>query len=86
MSKYKIIFAPTAEKQLMKLTKIVKIRVITAIAKLATSPFLGKQLKGILRDYRSYRVGDYRVLYLIQKHKIQIEIIRIAHRKTVYKT
>ena len=85
MPKYKIIFAPTAEKQFMNLTRIVQIRIAQAITKLAENPFLGKQLKGQLREYRSYRVGDYRVIYFIRHHKVQIEIIRVAHRNRVYK-
>ncbi|MFH1830005.1 MAG: type II toxin-antitoxin system mRNA interferase toxin, RelE/StbE family [Pseudomonadota bacterium] len=85
MRKYKIIFAPIAEKQFMQLTRVVRIRVAQAIAKLADEPFLGKQLKGQLKDYRSYRVGDYRVIYFIRHHQIQVEIIRVAHRKEAYK-
>ncbi|MBU4484443.1 type II toxin-antitoxin system RelE/ParE family toxin [bacterium] len=85
MNRYKIVFAPIAEKQLMRLGKIVRIRVVRAIAKLATDPFLGKQLKGELKEYRSFRVGDYRVVYFIRKQKIQIEIIRVSHRREVYR-
>lgn len=85
MRKYHILFAPTAEKQFLKLAKIVRGRVAQAIAKLADDPHLGKQLKGELRECRSYRVGDYRVIYLIHRHKIEVQIIRIAHRKEVYK-
>lgn len=85
MHKYSIVFAPTAEKQFMDLTKIVRIRVAQAIAKLAVNPLLGKQLKGQLKEYRSYRVGDYRVVYFIHHHQIRIEIVRVAHRREVYK-
>ena len=69
----------------MRLPKIAKLRVAQAIAKLAENPSLGKQLKGELQEYRSYRVGDYRVIYYIRQQKIQIEIIRVDHRKSVYK-
>lgn len=85
MHKYKIVFAPTAEKQFLRLGKIVRIRVAHAIAKLADNPFLGKQLRGELKEYRSFRVGDYRVVYFIRNRILQIEIIRIAHRREVYR-
>ena len=85
MTKYKIVFAPTAEKQFLKLTKIIRLRVATAIAKLADDPFLGKQLKGELKDYQSYRVGDYRIIYFIRHQTVQVEIIRIAHRRESYR-
>ena len=85
MAKYKIVFAPTAERQFLKLDKFVRIRMAHAISKLAFNPHLGKQLKGELCEYRSYRVGDYRVIYFIRRQCVQIEIIRIAHRREVYK-
>ena len=84
MPNYKIVFAPTAEKQFLNLTKTVQLRVANAIAKLAKDPFLGKQLHGQLRDYRSFRIGDYRVIYYIRQQMVQIEIIRVAHRREVY--
>ena len=81
---YPIIFAPTAAKQFKKLDSSIQFRIEHALTKLSTSPFLGKILKGELRDYRSYRVGDYRIIYFLRKSFIQIEIIRIAHRREVY--
>lgn len=86
MHKYRIVFAPIAERQFMRLSKIVRIRVAQAIAKLATNPFLGKQLRGEFKDYRSHRVGDWRVVYFIRHQTIQIEIIRIAHRREAYRS
>jgi mRNA interferase RelE/StbE len=80
-----VLFAPSAEKQLFKLAKPIQIRLVHAIAKLAEDPMLGKTLKGELKDYRSYRIGDYRIIYFIRHQKIQIEIIRVAHRREVYR-
>lgn len=85
MVKYRIVFAPTAEKQFLRLTKLVRLRVAQAIAKLAFDPHLGKRLKGELAEYRSYRVGDYRVVYFIRRKLVQIEIIRVAHRREAYR-
>lgn len=85
MAKYKILFSPTAAKQFERLHRNVQMRVASAIAKLAGNPSLGKQLKGELKDYRSYRVGDYRVIYFIRHKVLQVEIIRVAHRKDVYR-
>lgn len=85
MLKHRIVFAPTAEKQFLQLTKTVRIRVAQAIAKLASDPHSGKRLKGELADYRSCRVGDYRVVYFLRRKPVQIEIIRVAHRREVYR-
>lgn len=83
MPNSKIVFAPTAEKQFLRLAKVVRIRVAHALAKLAHDPLLGKSLKGELKEYRSYRVGDYRVVYFIRRHLLQVEVIRVAHRREV---
>ena len=85
MPKYRIVFAPTAKKQLLRLDKKAQIRIARAIAKLGDDPYLGKALKGELQEYRSYRVGNYRVIYYLRQKKIQVEIIRIAHRRDVYR-
>jgi len=85
VAKYTIVFAPTAAKQFRALTQVVQLRIATAIAKLAETPHVGKPLKGEFKAYRSYRVGDYRVVYYIRHTAIQIEIIRVAHRREVYR-
>ena len=85
MARYTIVFAPAAEREFMALPSFVRPRVAHAIAKLANDPHLGKQLKAELSDYRSFRVGDYRVVYFIRKNIVQVEIIRIAHRKEAYR-
>ncbi|MFA5812005.1 MAG: type II toxin-antitoxin system RelE/ParE family toxin [bacterium] len=85
MAKYRIVFAPTAERQFLRLTKVVRLRVAQAIAKLAADPHLGKRLKGELADYWSFRIGDYRVVYFIRNNLVQVEIIRVAHRREAYR-
>jgi len=85
VAEYRIVFAPTAEKQLMNLDSTVRPRVAGAIAKLAVDPCLGKPLKGELGDYRSYRVGDYRVVYRLRRKLVLVEIVRVAHRREAYR-
>ena len=45
----------------------------------------GKALKGELKDYWRYRIGDYRLLADIDDEKVCIFAIKVAHRKDVYK-
>lgn len=45
----------------------------------------GKALKGNLKEYWIYRVGNYRVLADIKDDQIQIIIFNIGHRKDIYK-
>lgn len=51
---------------------------------LSKDPFSGKPLKGELKGYWSFRVGIYRIIYVIKNNEITVEILRIQHRKEVY--
>ena len=52
--------------------------------KLTISPErYGKPLRQSLRGYRKLRVGDYRVIFRIDKSTVYI--LAIMHRSTVYK-
>lgn len=45
----------------------------------------GGPLKGDLKDYWRYRVGNYRLLADINDEEIKIIIIHIGHRREVYR-
>ena len=45
----------------------------------------GKPLKGNLKEYWRYRVGEYRIIADIQDANITIVIVNIGHRRQVYK-
>lgn len=68
-----------------KLSMKEKTRIKSAIEnKLQIKPDLfGKPLRKSLKNYRSLRVGNYRIIYSIQTKKIKIFIIQ--HRSVVYK-
>ena len=54
-------------------------------AKLMTSPEIyGKPLRRSLKNYRKLRVGDYRVVFRIEKQTVKI--FAIQHRSKVYAT
>lgn len=86
MASYQIEFKPSASKELEKLPRQMVIRVVAAIRELADNPYPSgvKKLSGFDRTFR-IRVGDFRVLYDIYENRLVIEIIRIRHRKDVYR-
>jgi mRNA interferase RelE/StbE len=43
-----------------------------------------KRLKGKLKSYLRYRVGDWRVVFNIDEGKHHVEVLTIAHRREVY--
>lgn len=85
---YNIEFTASAARTYDKLfhsQRAIAERIIKAIDELRTQPTLGKKLMGELKDYRSLRVGDYRIIYIIIEHKILIEIVNIGHRREIYR-
>ena len=45
----------------------------------------GKALKGKLSSFWRYRIGDYRILASIEDDKLIIFVIKVGHRKEVYR-
>ena len=69
-----------------KLALLWKVKIKTAIEnKLTAHPELfGKPLRTSLKGYRELRVGDYRVIFRIER--MAVKILVIQHRSVVYKT
>jgi mRNA interferase RelE/StbE len=59
-------------------------RMAAAFDCLQKDPRSGKMLKGELRDYWSYRVGDFRILYKIGEAEVVVYVLRVQHRKEIY--
>ncbi|MBQ9596058.1 MAG: type II toxin-antitoxin system RelE/ParE family toxin [Synergistaceae bacterium] len=57
----------------------------TRLAALENPRLTGKALTGPLGVYWSYRVGDYRAICDIHDNILTVEVIRIGHRREVYK-
>lgn len=83
---WKIEFTPQAEKDLKKLDRAEAKRIIAFLRdRVVPDPkAVGGQLKGQLREYRRYRVGDYRVLAVIKNERLLVLVVRVGHRKNVY--
>ena len=83
---YKLYIDDKVVKDLRKIDKTWQTKIIANIkTKLVKDPYLGKKLVGDLSPYYRYRVGDYRVLYEIVESKVVIIVVKIKHRKNVYK-
>ncbi len=85
MSTYQVLINPSAEKQILKLAKEVRIKIADSITNLGTEPRPknSKKLKG--REAYRIRVGDYRVIYEIQDNILLVTVIAAGHRKDIYK-
>lgn len=86
MAFYKIEFKPRAIKQLRSLPQGIISKVSEHIDRLALEPYPTgcKKLEGAEHTYR-IRIGDYRVVYTIFNDKLIVQVIKIGHRKDVYR-
>jgi len=46
---------------------------------------LGIQLRGNLKGFYRYRIGEYRVIYVIDHEEKKIIVLNVNHRKKIYK-
>ena len=86
MAFYRVEFKPSAERELRRLPKAVIPKISRAIDSLVNNPFPHQceKLSGSTNAYR-LRVGDYRVVYVVENRILLVTIIRLGHRKDVYR-
>ena len=85
--RYKVSFRASAVKELAKIEKADALRIKESILLLSKNPLLFKhRIKKIkTTNYFRLRVKSYRIVFEIAPKSIQIIIIRIAHRRNVYR-
>jgi mRNA interferase RelE/StbE len=83
---YKVAFSKSAHKELSRLPKNIYLKVEVSVDGLIENPRPSgcKKLVGSKNTYR-IRVADYRIIYDVNDDIIEILIIKIEHRKDVYK-
>ena len=84
---YRIEFRPAALRDLKNLPRDVLDRISRKVSALTENPRpLGvEKLSGGEVDFYRIRIGDYRVLYTIQDKVLLIIIIKVRHRREVYR-
>ena len=83
---YRVEVTPAARRDLAKLPQDVLRRVDAHILALAENPYPpgAKRLQGDEGFFR-IRVGDYRVIYMVERGRLVILIVRVRHRREVYR-
>jgi mRNA interferase RelE/StbE len=85
---YTIVFKKSAIKEFEILPAKVQQKILDGLQLLALNPYTEllqiKKLKGADGLFR-FRIQDYRVIYLIEDHSIKVTVIKIGHRKEVYR-
>ena len=82
---YSVRFKSSVKKDLRSIQKQDVLRILKALEGLAEDPrpSNSKPLTG--RDAWRLRIGQYRAVYTIHEEEILIEIIKVGHRKNVYR-
>ena len=88
MAAYRIEFVKSAQKEFEQLPNKVRSKVTEALNLLAQNPYSDllnvKKLKGTEGVFR-FRIGDYRVLYEIRNKRLLVVVIKIGHRREIYR-
>ena len=82
---YAIRIKESAARELQRIERSDRERLIAAIDRLAENPFAGSALKGELRGLRRIRVGDYRLIYEVGEQDLVVLVLRVAHRREAYR-
>jgi len=81
---YQVSLTNEARKELLALPPELRERVVGALDSLSLDPFSHvKRLQG--SQLFSYRVGEYRVIFTVRRSRMLILVIRIGHRRNVYR-
>ena len=83
--RYAIRIKASAVRELQRIEKSDRERLIVAIDRLAENPFAGSALKGELRGLRRIRVGDYGLIYEVRERDLVVLVLRAAHHREAYR-
>jgi mRNA interferase RelE/StbE len=81
---WSVSYTKSAAKAIRGLDPQVRSKVETAIEKLTEEPTRGKPLQLTLRGLRSWRTGDWRIVYRATQERLDVLVIAVGHRRDVY--
>jgi mRNA interferase RelE/StbE len=88
MASYKLVWKLSAEKELRRLPRemIARLHLLALAESLAKNPYPpgSRKLSGTEHAYR-VRSGDYRLIYEVHGRELIVQIIRVGHRREVYR-
>ena len=84
--RYEVVLSPKAEKQLDELPTPLRRRITEAIEGLESKPRPHgvKKLTGAENLWR-IRVGDFRIVYTIEDDRLIVLVVKIGHRRKIYR-
>jgi len=72
-------------RELRKQPNEVKERTLRAIDEIIANPSYGVKLRGELQGYWRWRIGEYRIIYIIDDSRHLVVFLDVGPRKSIYK-
>ena len=82
---YRLLIEKAAQRALTDIPQLDQDRIISAIRGLTANPRPQKVRKLSGRDAWRIRVGYYRIIYEINDDRLVVLVIRVGHRRDVYR-
>jgi mRNA interferase RelE/StbE len=82
---YRTVFRPEARDELRALPRQVAMRILRKLTELEADP-LGLSTTALVSrpELRRLRVGDYRVIYTLDKGELIVWVVQVGHRSQVH--
>ncbi|MDR1295657.1 MAG: type II toxin-antitoxin system RelE/ParE family toxin [Bifidobacteriaceae bacterium] len=85
-NRYAITWTSAATRHLRKLPKHAQQRIVAIVELLSNAPRPAKAIKLTdEQDLWRIRTGDYRIVYHIEDKMLVIVVVKVAHRRDVYR-
>ena len=86
MGSYRSEWRQSVRKDMRRITPRSVRRIVSAVEQLALDPF-PKGCSKLTNTERAFRirVGEYRVVYEIIDHLLVVEVVKVGHRRDVYR-
>ena len=85
MAAYRVFFRESVHKDLREIPKRDLARILERIASLATEPRPAGCEKLTGQERYRVRQGDYRIVYTIHDDILEVWVVRVGHRRDVYR-
>ena len=85
MAEYEILFIESVWKDLRRIPKSDLKKILSRIEKLGDDPRPMGCEKITGEELYRVRQGNYRVIYSIQENKLTVWVIKVGHRKDIYR-
>lgn len=86
MASFRVEWKPSTKRDLRQIASDQVARIVEAVASLAAEPRPNgsQKLHGVQHTYR-IRIGDYRAVYTVSDSLLTVTVLRVRHRRDVYR-